>query len=309
LHYIHTDGSSSASIQSFFKFAIYFLIFVIYILFGVLYFYHINDPLGNTRVVLNEDGSVKEYYDYYPFGKIQRSSITDEAVTTFEFTGKELDDENDLNWYDFGARPYDSEIGRFVCGDPHADSYPSLTPYHYCGNNPLVFIDPTGMDSTFYVTNLSNEINTKQHEQIVKQLQKDLSDNSIPMKAMPLKIGEFIPLDKTDVKIDLVTDKNSLIKKLKVKNPDAEGFSPVGSGLGITTTGVMKRKGVDITGMGNLCFHEGLHGMGLSHKTHGEKRTVIYPAGGSVTVKEINNPNQAVSKNQRIYIKNVFLKK
>lgn len=207
------------------------------------------------------------------------------------------------------GRYYDAGIGRFLVPDPHADSYPSLTPYHYCGNNPLTFIDPTGMDSTFYITNVSNEINTKQHEQIVKQVQKDLTDNSIPMTAKPLKIGEFVSLDKTDIKIDLVTDKNSLIQKTKSRNPDAEGISPVGSGLGLTTTGVMKRKGVDITGMGNLSFHEGLHGMGLSHNTHGEKGTVIYPAGGSVSVKEINNPNQVVSKNQLNYILNVFLKK
>jgi hypothetical protein len=40
-------------------------------------------------------------------GKTLRSSITDEAVATYKFTGKELDDENDLNWYDFGARRYD----------------------------------------------------------------------------------------------------------------------------------------------------------------------------------------------------------
>jgi RHS repeat-associated protein len=102
--------------------------------------------LGNTRVVLNDDGTVKEYYDYYPFGKIQRSSITDEAVTTFKFTGKELDDENDLNWYNFGARPYDHIIGRFICPDPHAQNYPNLSPYCYVGNNPLRFIDPHGYD-------------------------------------------------------------------------------------------------------------------------------------------------------------------
>ena len=206
------------------------------------------------------------------------------------------------------GRYYDAGIGRFLVPDPHADSYPSLTPYHYCGNNPLTFIDPTGMDSTFYVSNNSNEVNTKQHDQIEKQVQKDLTDNSIPMIAKPLKVGEFVALDKTDIKIDLVTDKDGRIVTLKAKNPDAEGISPVGSGMGITTTGAMQRKGIDITGMANLGFHEGLHGMGLSHSIHGEKGTVIYPAGGSVTVKNINNPNQVVSKNQLNYILNVFLK-
>ncbi len=45
----------------------------------------------------------------------------------------------------------DPAIGRFLSVDPHASSYPSLTPYHYVGNNPLVFVDPTGMDSVYFV--------------------------------------------------------------------------------------------------------------------------------------------------------------
>jgi RHS repeat-associated protein len=94
--------------------------------------------------VVDEQGNVKEYYDYYPFGKTLRSSITAEAVATYKYTGKELDDENDLNWYDFGPRPYDPEVGRFLCPDRFADKYPGISPYAYCFNNPLRFTDVTG---------------------------------------------------------------------------------------------------------------------------------------------------------------------
>jgi hypothetical protein len=38
-------------------------------------------------VVVDEQGNVKEYYDYYPFGKTLRSSITGEQVTIYKFTG------------------------------------------------------------------------------------------------------------------------------------------------------------------------------------------------------------------------------
>jgi RHS repeat-associated protein len=99
--------------------------------------------------VVDEQGNVKEYYDYYPFGKTLRSSITDEAVATYKYTGKELDDENDLNWYYFGALYYDAEIGRWLTPDPKANKYPSLSPYVYCGNNPIIFIDPDGEE--YYV--------------------------------------------------------------------------------------------------------------------------------------------------------------
>ncbi|MBN2088633.1 hypothetical protein JW964_03425 [candidate division KSB1 bacterium] len=43
------------------------------------------------------------YYDYYPFGKIRRSLVADTPVATFKLTGKELDDENRLDWHYFGA--------------------------------------------------------------------------------------------------------------------------------------------------------------------------------------------------------------
>ncbi len=134
----------------FFTFITFLYIFFFAALSSAQFFFHINNHLGSTRAILDEQGNLKEYCDYYPFGKTLRSSIVDESITTFKFTGKELDDENGLNWYNFGARPYDADIGRFLTVDPLADSSPSFTPYHYCANNPLIFIDPTGDDWFYY---------------------------------------------------------------------------------------------------------------------------------------------------------------
>ena len=64
------------------------------------------------------------------------------------YYGKELQDEtlagNTLDWYDFEARMYDPLIGRFHTTDPMAEKYFSLTPYGYCGNNPIKYIDYDG---------------------------------------------------------------------------------------------------------------------------------------------------------------------
>ena len=57
----------------------------------------------------------------------------------FSFTGKELDSE--LHY--FNARYYDSSIGRFTSVDP----VPSEPAYQYVGNNPVMFVDPSGKDS------------------------------------------------------------------------------------------------------------------------------------------------------------------
>jgi hypothetical protein len=51
-----------------------------------------------------------------------------------------------LNMYDYGARIYDPVIGRFTTMDPLAEKYYSVSPYAYCGNNPINRTDPTGMD-------------------------------------------------------------------------------------------------------------------------------------------------------------------
>jgi RHS repeat-associated protein len=108
--------------------------------------YYIKDHLGSIRVTINQSGSVIGYNDYYPFGLQKPGRNMNNAISSdiYKFTEKELDDENNLDWYYFGARYYDPSIGRFLTTDPMADIYPSLSPYTYCANNPLLFIDPTG---------------------------------------------------------------------------------------------------------------------------------------------------------------------
>ncbi|WP_296946527.1 RHS repeat-associated core domain-containing protein [uncultured Dysgonomonas sp.] len=48
--------------------------------------------------------------------------------------------------YDYSARYYESAVGRFTSIDPHAEKYYSISPYAYCYNNPLKYIDPNGND-------------------------------------------------------------------------------------------------------------------------------------------------------------------
>jgi RHS repeat-associated protein len=65
----------------------------------------------------------------------------------YKYNGKELDDENGLDWLHYGQRDYDPVIGRFHNVDRFDDMYPSQTPFHYAQNNPILFIDVNG-DST-----------------------------------------------------------------------------------------------------------------------------------------------------------------
>ena len=62
----------------------------------------------------------------------------------FKYTDKEYDPMHGLNQYDFGARNYDPAIGRFTSVDPLAEKYYHLTPYSYCGGDPVNKVDPDG---------------------------------------------------------------------------------------------------------------------------------------------------------------------
>ena len=56
-----------------------------------------------------------------------------------------------VNLLDFGARMYDDEICRWTTVDPLAEKYYSMTPYNYCANNPVMFVDPEGRAVNFIV--------------------------------------------------------------------------------------------------------------------------------------------------------------
>ena len=55
-----------------------------------------------------------------------------------------------LNTYDYGARQYDPTLGRWDRMDPMCEKYYSVSPYAYCGNNPVNRIDPDGREIWIY---------------------------------------------------------------------------------------------------------------------------------------------------------------
>ena len=107
------------------------------------YHYYLKDHQGNNRVVVNQSGTVEETNHYYPFGGVFASAG---SIQPYKYNGKEFDNKKGLNWYDYGARHYDAALGRFTTNDPLAEKYYSMSPYTYCADNPVKFIDPNGME-------------------------------------------------------------------------------------------------------------------------------------------------------------------
>lgn len=124
-----------------------------------IYHCYLQDHQGNNRLVVNQNGTVEEVNNYYPFGGVFASPS---SIQSYKYNGKELDTKNGLNWYDYGARHYDAAIGRWHTVDPLSEMYYESTPYLYCGADPINNIDPFGMDywSTSNPEEIKRFINT-----------------------------------------------------------------------------------------------------------------------------------------------------
>jgi RHS repeat-associated protein len=114
--------------------------------------YYLKDHLGNVRVVIeptNTPGysAVLQETHYYPFGmRISQLSSSANSTNDYLFSGKQLESNFDLGWYDFGGRGnYDAPLNIWRSPDPMAELNYQVSPYAYAANNPIRFIDPDGM--------------------------------------------------------------------------------------------------------------------------------------------------------------------
>jgi RHS repeat-associated protein len=135
-------------------------------------FYYHTDHLGSAQLVTDYSGNVYEHIEYTPYGElwIEEKSDSFDKIP-FRFTGKEFDEETG-NYY-YGARYLDPRTSRWISADPALGDYLPVVPdsdkarnhnqnlpglggvfnivnialYHYAGNNPVKYTDPTGKDT------------------------------------------------------------------------------------------------------------------------------------------------------------------
>ena len=108
------------------------------------YYYYVHDHLGNVRITRNSQGYYADQsLEYYPSGVLFGRS-TEKERQPYMFGGKELVSMHGLNEYDFTGRWQYSIIPSFTSMDPLCEKYYSVSPYVYCLNNPLKYVDPDG---------------------------------------------------------------------------------------------------------------------------------------------------------------------
>jgi len=112
-----------------------------------IYYYFLKDHLGSNRVVMTGSGGIAETSNYYPSGMRfgESSAILTNSIQPYRHTGHEMQEMHGLNWIDNLARFRTVSDGSGFTGlDPLAEKYYSISPYAYCGGNPINRIDLNG---------------------------------------------------------------------------------------------------------------------------------------------------------------------
>ena len=222
------------------------------------------DHLQSATLITDYEGAVYERINYTPYGELwlEKSDNNGENYLPYRFTGKELDSETGLYYY--GARYLDQKYSRWLSTDPALADYIPQAPindearrnnanlpgmggvfnhincdlYHYAGNNPVKYTDPTGlMDENLENSNKINDCASalvSTGEAALKEAGKPQFTNTTSQAFNDLGIVEGV---------QICTPKKIIDPKIDAAARDAKTLGKIGNlltliGIGISVADV-----------------------------------------------------------------------
>lgn len=118
-----------------------------YMIVGTTKYRIISDHLGSPRLVVKQsDGSIAQRMNHDEYGRVTED--TNPGYLPFGFAGGLYDNQTSL--VRFGARDYDPETGRWTGKDPIGFNGGDTNLYGYVANDPVNWVDPTGLAKCTY---------------------------------------------------------------------------------------------------------------------------------------------------------------
>ncbi|MCD0479264.1 RHS repeat-associated core domain-containing protein [Chryseobacterium sp. LC2016-29] len=142
-----------------------------------------NSPAGNLCYQGWKPGEIVETNNYYPFGAMHNYTATTQNAYQYKYNGKEL---QETGMYDYGARFYMPDIGRWGVVDSKGAEFPGWSPYNYSFNNPIRFVDPDGNapSDIVFINNRGVEVHRiKSDTQFKTYIQATTNASSNPAKS------------------------------------------------------------------------------------------------------------------------------
>ena len=219
--------------------------------------YFDRDHLGNIRQVREVDGSregtVIQSMDYYPFGAQFCHSGTDNNVQPYRYNGKEYDRMHGLNIYDYGARQYNPITARWDRVDPLCEDFYNVSPYVYCMNNPVKYVDPDGRFSSMWKAMLNHKLS----EMEAKFTGSVVGDIVYDRNARTKNGRYYYNKISSDGDGGIVVTRVTKMSREFADNVSTIGTAIEGVGLGMTSSVVGAEAGVPTAGAGAVVSNVG----------------------------------------------------
>ncbi len=164
------------------------------------------DHLGSASVQTDSSGNLKQRIQYYPYGG-DRYEYNAPGMDGEDIKHRFTDHEKDfaIGIYYAQARYYDQRLGRFISCDAHPPDLndpQGLNPYHYCLNNPIKYIDPTGLDIKWAKQKGGTDAQMKKSQSIFnKALTRRNSDGTKPRSVKRLEKMQSDKTKTTTIKV------------------------------------------------------------------------------------------------------------